>query len=436
MSAASLSAALWREHPGLADFFYRLARLFALGLVFILPLEAITAAREIAVVGMVFCLALFFWARHQFSFRSTVLFWPLIFYAATTVFSLFTAVDMAYTLRELRAEVLKGLLVFYSAVHLIRDEENLKQFWGVILVGLAVMTVAGLIFFFQDGGSLVNHAVRAGSLHSGYGTLGTYLVLVWPYLLLAPLLWPQGWARWPWLALLLATGLLAYATYNRAACLAMLLQITLCLVMLSRRRWRTLLVVGLAALAVVGLMFASPGSRHGERWDKLVHNPLKTGGTAGDLLALWTYSYQQVKEDPFRGIGLGRHSFSKAFPEFRRTHQPLLWHAHNTFVDLTLQLGVQGLAAIVLIMAVLAWALWPHSPPASGQAAQAFAAATVAMVAGFCLRNLFDDFFVDDTGMMFWLLAGLALGGRELIRGRAAAEGNSRPRAAMTGKTA
>ncbi|MBU1275953.1 MAG: O-antigen ligase family protein [Proteobacteria bacterium] len=436
MSASRLSAVLFEGHPGLADLFYRLARIFALSLVFILPLEAITAAREMAAAGMALFLVLFFWARHQFSFRSTVLFWPLIFYVATTVFSLFTAVDMAYTLKELRAEVLKGLIVFYVGVHLIQDQENLKQFWGVILVGLAVMTMAGLVFFFREGGSLLNHAVRAGSMHSGYGTLGTYLVMVWPYMLLAPLLWPQPWARWPWLALTLAAALLTYATYNRAAWLAILLQTALCLVMLSRRRLRTVLLVGLAALVVAGLMFTAPGSRHGERWDRLVTNPLKTGGTAGDLLALWNYSYKQIKEDPFRGIGLGRHSFSKAYPEFRRTHQPLLWHAHNMFVDLTLQLGVQGLAAIVLIMAVLIWALWPHSPPIGGQAAQAFGAATAAMVAGFCLRNLFDDFFVDDTGMMFWLLAGLALGGRELIRGKAKALGNNRPEAAMTGITA
>jgi hypothetical protein len=87
-------------------------------------------------------------------------------------------------------------------------------------------------------------------------------------------------------------------------------------------------------------------------------------------------------------------------------------------------------------MGVLVWSLWPHSPPAAGQAVQAFAAATVAMVAGFCLRNLFDDFFVDDTGMMFWLLAGLALGGRELIRARAEAQLNRRSEAAKTGMAA
>ncbi|MCB2226317.1 MAG: O-antigen ligase family protein [Desulfarculaceae bacterium] len=418
MTAARPSA-LFRERPALAEWFYRLARVFALSLIFILPLEAVTAAREIAVVGMVFFLALFMWARGSVDFRPTVLFWPLFFYVACAVFSLFSAVDMAYTLKELRGELLKGLLIFYGGVHLILDEENLEQCWGMILIGLGVMSLAGVVLFFQEGGSLANHAVRAGGLHSGYGSLGTYLVLVWPFLLLAPLIWDAAWAKTLWLALIVCTGLLAYTTYNRAAWLAMLLQAAVCLVMMARRRLRMALVVMVAAVLIAGALLAAPGSRHGEDWSMLVKNPLKTGGTAGDLLAAWRHSWRQIKQDPFQGIGLGRHSFSKAYPEFRRTHQPLLWHAHNTFVDLTLQLGVQGLIAILLIMGVLVWALWPHSPPATGQTATAFGAAVVAVVIGFAVRNLFDDFFVDDTGMMFWLLAGLALGGRELAKRRA-----------------
>ena len=341
MTVAS-PVALWRQRPAQADAFYRLARLFALSLVFILPLEAVTAAREIAVVGMALFLALHLWTRQSLSLRATVLFWPLFFYVACAVFSLFTAVDMAYTLKELRGEVLKGLIIFYAGVHLILDQENLEQFWGMILVGLAVMAVSGVVLFFHEGGSLANHAVRAGGLHSGYGTLGTYLVLVWPYLLLAPLVWPQNWAKGAWLLLLGTTMVLAYATYNRAAWLAMLLQAALCLIMLARRRARVALMVLAAMVLAAGLLLLAPGSRHGETWSMLLKDPLKTGGTAGDLLAAWRHSWHQIEKDPFRGIGLGRHSFSKAYPEFRRTHQPLLWHAHNTFVDLTLQLVGAG----------------------------------------------------------------------------------------------
>lgn len=406
------------RHPALADAFFRLARIFLLTMLVVLPLEAITAIREITMVGAALFLGLHFWARGSFRFRATALFWPLVFYTAVCAFSLLTAVDAAYSFKELRAEVFKGLLIFYTAVHFVEDDKHLAQAWGCILLGLGVMAAAGLIMFFQDGGTLLNHAVRAGSLHSGYGTLGTYLVLVWPFLLFAPRVLTKKWFKPLWGLMIAATAFLAFTTFSRAAWLSMTLQVALCVLALSRRRLRAALVLACACLAVLAMMFFAPGSRHGEQWSKLFKDPLHTGGTAGDLFSAWKYSAGRIMQDPFRGIGLGRHSFSKAFPEFRRTHQPLLWHAHNMFVDLTLQLGLQGLAAIILLLVVLLVSLWPRAPPRPGDWTAAFAAAASVMVAGFCVRNMFDDFFVDDTGMMFWMLCGLALGGKALAAKR------------------
>jgi hypothetical protein len=73
-------------------------------------------------------------------------------------------------------------------------------------------------------------------------------------------------------------------------------------------------------------------------------------------------------------------------------------------------MGLQGLAAVILIFLVLTVTLWPHAPPRAGDAPGLFATAAAVMVAGFSIRNLTDDFFVDDSALMFWLLAGLALG--------------------------
>lgn len=146
------------------------------------------------------------------------------------------------------------------------------------------------------------------------------------------------------------------------------------------------------------------------KWSKLWESPEEMGGTAGDLVAVWKYSATEIAKHPFTGVGLGRHSFSKAYPEFRATHQPLLWHAHNMFMDLTVQLGLQGLAAILWIMIALVAALWPRSPPVRGDAISLFSGAAAVMVVGFCVRNLTDDFFVKDSALFFWLLSGLALG--------------------------
>jgi len=402
---------------------FRVARAAVLLLILALPLEAVTAVRETALIGGTALLASHLWLSGQREFRSTVLFWPLAVYVAVAALSIITAVDWSYSLKELRAEVLKGLMAFYLGVHFVRQEEHLVQAWAAVVVGAGIMGLMGLILFAQAGGSFLHHYVRAGSLHNGYGGFGTYLSLVWPFLLLAPMFW-RG-ARWRWAAVAAAVLALicAYLTFSRATWVALMVETVLVATMLSRRRLRIALVAAALGVLLGAALLTVPGSRHGERWQRLWDDPSKVGGTAGDLLSLWRHSWGYIKEHPFTGIGLGRHSFSQAFPEFRRTHQPLLWHAHNMFVEAALQMGVQGLIALVVVLAVLVAALWPHAPPATGDGVGLFTAATAAMVVGFAVRNLSDDFFVDDTGIMFWLLAGLAMGGRWLTK-----SGRARPK--------
>jgi O-antigen ligase len=399
--------------PGL---FFRAARIFLLVLVIILPWEAVTAAREIAMALAAVFLALDLAFSKERGFRPGPLFWPLVLYALAASLSLIWAVDFSYSLRELRAEVLKGLVIFYTGFHFLENEDNARHLWITFLVGLAIMVVAGIVLFFVDGGSLANHAVRAGSLHNGYGSLSTYLVTVWPFLFLAPkvLKLPKPWFTWS--VFFGLTLFLVFITYSRSAWLAISAQSCLGLFLLSKNRLRAALVLIVGFFLVVVVLFNLPGSRHGESWDALLEEQGQVGGTTGDLITLWRFSYEQLKQRPFQGIGLGRHSFSKSFPEFRRTHQPLLWHAHNMFVDLALQTGVQGLFAILLVFAVLVWCLWPNSPPANGNWLACFAMVGLLSVLGYAMRNLSDDFFCDDSSLMFWLVAGLALAARQARR--------------------
>ncbi len=401
---------------GLAETFFRLARVCLLALIIIMPMEAITAAREIGLAGVTAFMVLHLWlSPAPRPLRATPLALPLVFYVLTAVVSLFTAVDLHYSLRELRAEILKGLLLFYASAHFIQHERHLRQAWGALIIGAAVMSMAGLVLFFVGGGNPLETFVRAGSLHNGYGSFGTYLVTLWPYLLLAPLAFADGrWRIWL-LALIPLAAASAYLTYSRATWLGMVCELALCFLVLGRHRLRNALLAVLAVLLLLGGLFMVPGSSHGERWAKLFYEPETVGGTAGDLFSLWSHSIDELADHPWRGIGLGRHSFSKAFREFRETHQPLLWHAHNMFFDLALQLGLQGLAAIIWVMASLVALLWPRSPPGREDALHLFGAATAIMVIGFAARNFFDDFFADDGSQLFWLLAGLALGGRALL---------------------
>ena len=395
-----------------AEYCFRLGRVLGLVFLVVLPLAAVTSAREIAFLGAGLALITYLCLGRDGGFHFTPLAPALAAYALTAVVSLFFAVDLAYSLEKLNGEIIKGLGAFYLGVHLARHPRYLRQAWGALLAGALVMVLAGPPLFFYSGGSLANHVVRAGSLHSGYGTLATYLVTVWPYLLLAPLAFPSPRLKPLWLLALAATLATAYLTYGRASWAAILLETGLVAMIMARKRLRVLLL-GLAGLVlVIPILFALPGSQHGERWEKLLHNPAQLGGTGGDLLSVWSFSLDQLAGRPFRPLGVGRGSFIKAFPHFKEAHSPLLWHNHNMFLDQAMQLGVQGLLALLWILGSLALWLWPSQPPARGDPARAFRAATWVMLVGFCLRNMTDDFFVNDSALLFWLLAGLALGDR------------------------
>jgi O-antigen ligase len=336
------------------------------------------------------------------------------------VASLFFAVDLKYSLRELRAEVVKGLILFFAAAQFVQAEEHIEQAWSALLTGAAIMSLAGVALFFTYGGNPLEPFVRSGSLHNGSGGVSTYLVTVWPYLLLSLLVY-GGMTRWlVMLPLATLSACAAYLTYSRAAWLAMVVQLGLCVLVVGRHRLRNVMLGLVACLIIITGLWMAPGSSHGERWTRLLQDPQQVGGTAGDLLALWRHSLCEISQHPLKGIGLGRQSFSKAFRDFRQKHQPLLWHAHNMFFDLALQLGVQGLLAILAVMLALVVTLWPRSPPAAGDTVDLLCAATAIMVIGFCLSNLFDDFFADDGSQFFWLLTGLALGARQMARDRGA----------------
>lgn len=410
MIAAAHSGGFGRA--GMAAVSYRVARVFLLLLLVIISWEPITAVREIALFSGVFFLGLSLIADPQRRLHLTPL-WPaLLLYVAVAALSLVWAVDRADSLGEFRSEVLKGLLIYYLGAHFIVRAEHVKQVWGALLVSAAIMGLAGIYYFYAAGGSLVNYLVRAGSLHNGYGGLGTYLASVWPFVLLAPRAFAGSRLR-PWLwALAGLTAFLGFITYNRACWAAMLIGAALCFLMQSRRRLRAALIIFAACAVLAGGLLLMPGATHGERWQKMFKDPASMGGTAGDLYALWSHSWREIKKDPFRGIGVGRESFTKAYPEFIATHQALLWHSHNMFVGLALQMGVQGLAAMLLVMIML-WAfLWPQAPPAAGDLAGLFCGAAAVGVVAFAVRNLTDNFFADDSALTFWFLAGLAMAAR------------------------
>jgi O-antigen ligase len=377
---------------------------------FALPLAYITAVREILLGS-----AAFFWLaamviRRQVLIPRTPLDLPLIFLVAVSFLSLIWAVNPAYSFKEIKGELLKGCLVFYLAAYVAGRLESLRPTWLILVCGNLLMVFYALWDFWQAGGTLSGYLIREGSLHAGYGEFGTYLITVFPYLLILALERPfSSKKNLSGLLALLAINLLGiYITFGRAMWVAAAAEFFLIGWIGNRKK----ILLGVAAGLLVFMVFVPRTvCLHGERISVSAPGTnTALGGTAGDLLDIWKLAFHYIQERPFQGIGFGRNSFTDAFPEFRAHHQPMLWHAHNTLLDFTFQTGIQGLVALLWVMGVAGFHCFRRGGPGIDPWVRNFSLATGVMVVGFLIRNFFDDFFVDDNALMFWFLIGTALG--------------------------
>jgi O-antigen ligase len=82
-----------------------------------------------------------------------------------------------------------------------------------------------------------------------------------------------------------------------------------------------------------------------------------------------------------------------------------VWHAHNVFLDVALELGLVGLAVFVAGFAILAAQL---AQAALGQGPRRMAAiAGCCILVGFTLKNFPDDFVVRHIALFCAALAGM-----------------------------
>jgi putative inorganic carbon (HCO3(-)) transporter len=348
--------------------------------------------------------------------------WALLLFTVVAALSVATAVDWRYSLEEFFGEWVLGVLLFYLVVSNVRPGQ-VKYILFALLAGNILMLSYGIYDFQRAGGELLSYKVRAGSLHSGFGTFATYLLTVLPYILAGVFLTREKTQRLLLALLAVLNFICLYLTHSRGSWVAAAV-----LVLLIGWRFlprRTLLIcAGLAGLGF--FLLAPPGIL---RHDISIPGPATQGKaieTGGARWELTKFSLEEIRKNPFRMLGFGQRSFVKKFREFYLSYKGAqFWHAHNTFLNLALQTGVQGLVLFCFFLYRILGYYYRKSRQAEDPLLGFLSLAAFIMVISFFVRNLSDDFFADDSALLFWFLAGLALtktGGAPLHPGRCPAD--------------
>ncbi len=374
---------------------------------FSLPLAYISSVREITLGLAVFFQIMIMILKRQGLPERTPLDWPLLAWVGVTMLSLVWAVNPAYSFHEFKGDILKGVLVFYLLAYTTRESDDRKRLLGSLLLGNLFMVLFAIWDFWQTGGSLGDFEIRARSLHSSYPEFGAYLITILPIALLSFFSPLTKSYRWFLGALVCLNLFCIYITFGRAMWLAAAIEILLVFWLLKKRK---LVLIFLLSLLLLPLVLPRSVWFHGEHLNYSGEvSSQKIGGTGGDLIDIWKLAYTFILDRPFQGIGYGRHSFSSAFPDFRARHQPLLWHAHNTFLNITFEMGIQGLLAFLWLIGAVLFHAYHRGKTSPNSWSGLLNQALLVMVIGFFIRNSFDDLYIDDNLLLFWCLVGAAL---------------------------
>lgn len=383
-----------------------------------LPFAEITAVREISLI-----LGVFFWIIRMIILKEwdvirTPLDLPLGLLALTAIISFFTAIDPLYTLRELHIEMLNCMVIYYLAVNNLRTEARAKVVLCALIAGAAIMDTYGVINYL-----LSDEKPRLASLHASAPQLWTYLIQTAPFLMIG-ILWLKGkFIRSLLIVILLLHVASLYFTLGRTVMITLVFEIAIIMYLVGIS-YKILLIGALAAFLCVAVFLPRQTLVFGEkRPDQLHIGNVAIPGMKGTRMVVWQTAIRHLTDHPFTGLGFGRRSFVKKYPHLLEA-EFTLWHTHNTFLSIAVELGLQGLVVFCFLIYRILRHLWPRRPRGPDWLkkgiAGPLAAAVVVMVLGFFLSNMTNDLYVDDTALLFWLLIGFAFSLKLHSRGEAA----------------
>ena len=357
-------------------------------------------------------------AKHRQSIRILPpIWWPFALWAAWAALSLTWSLDPQISDKELRNEIVYAAFALWVCYVAAQAPGAPRIMLSVLAAASAAVCAIALYYFRLGWGHY------STGYHGGAGNLSSALLTLMPCVLMAG--WYAGRAGLPALAqasaLALAVLLLAaaYTTLNRTVWLGFTGEILLIGALIGLRKdtptSRGAKIAGAAlAVAVVASGILMTLQIQSER-AKVVANapPL----AKDSRLALWPEVIELIERRPYTGYGFGRGILRK--PLKQETGNPVLWHAHNLFLDTLLQTGVPGLLLLLLLLSATAREGWRLARD-QDDAAAACGIALIAVIAGMIVRNITDVLWVRQNALLYWGIVGILLGWGAKLRTRAA----------------
>ncbi len=381
--------------------------------IFCLPFKRLLFVERNGFIILVVLLALWCVVNQRHFFTRTPIDLPLIAFVAWVAVTIPFAVSPAYSVKEF-AKLLQQALIFYVVVQFFKAGLPRMRLVWMLLGGLAAVSAYGVIQF----GQLVGAPLQEGelmlveSVTPGEVWLTTYLVMLIPLSLALGLCAPRPSVRIVGFGTAGLATLCLLLTYSRAGLLALLCEGAVLAWFVRRRA----VIIGLALSALVvalgsaALFQSNLTAAVGHKAATGRFMALPGSSTLELRLEYWKAGMDALADHWIVGVGYGKESIRRqAGNQPERGQAKVQREAHNTFLDLAVEVGVPGLALFVWLMWRIARKALSAFRRAGDPAARAVLLGVGAGVAGLAVRLLFDHMLIGALALQFWVLVALAM---------------------------
>jgi O-antigen ligase len=310
--------------------------------------------------------------------------------------ALINAIDPYYSSHEVIHKMTKHYIIYFLAVFMVKDtsfdNDTVRWIFLPLALATAIMSFYACYQFSQYPLFFYN---RVSGFTGKFYRLSVFLVLAIPIITVLPFFF-RGKLRLLLLAIVPFSIAALFFTFTRAAWIAVVFE-GLLLVILLLQKYRKSIFIILIAISV----FLSLIAYNSPSYKKLVvHGPRSEGARIEGVVR----ALDIIKKYPFMGIGYGKRTFSKYYPELREPK-----HTHNIFLNTAVELGIPGLVFFMAMLVIIIKNFAKAAKTEWSREGKLFFSGIFASISGFIILNCFDYMYHGWPGMMFWAFVGIGL---------------------------
>jgi len=342
---------------------------------------------------------------------------PLQFLSLAVFISVIFSQYPALSLAAFVGKFLKCIFLYFSFIEAFSDEKRIRIFLALFMLSAFVTILSGIVQYCQGHDFLKRHSFAGGRINASFFTangFGAYLLPVIGLvacLSFAAIVRQRSWILGGVLILFLVLSLTCLCwTYSRSSWVGFL-AIIFVMFLLDRRK---ALLAG--ALLLVFILTFLP-SLHYVRHLHLINDinsdqnentpfnlkPLLRQGGSGRH-DFWKKAISIIRSSPVYGTGLNTYS-----RVIKRDHNLAeQWYAHNSYLQMTAETGLLGLACFLWMLFVLLRYGLVYCKQFEDYWPLTYLQGSVAGLFGYLIQSFFDNtFYSVQLSVLLWTLIGL-----------------------------